>query len=635
MGDYMDSRLSEDQAMGFNTHLVGCPPCRERLTHVRKMQKVMQAAFGAETPDENQKEKTGRYLNVVTSDSMCAYAESALRAERSALGWSISARLSAAPWWFVSLALHVLIIALAGLLSLAIEPPRGSDEVVMITELRAQPAPEHEKEQSKPAESALASKLDTQPTDPAARELSDIVVPPDILAKAELGDHFETLNPDRPDTHDAYGIEDSKSFHALSGNADKAGGGGSGGVGMADLIGIGGAASKGTGGGFGGGDGLGVGAGTGAGKGSFGNRNGGGRKLMVKRNGGSKATENAVDIGLEWLARHQEADGSWNSVKYQGKPYSGTACTGLALLAFLGAGHTEKVGAYKENVQRAVAYLKSIQKENGSIIVPGDMAGYTQAIATMSMAEAAGMANIPETRAAAQRAVNYCTNIHQNGEGSERGGWRYKAKEDEDLSVSGWFIMALKSAKVARINVDTLAFEGAARFLDATVEPPKEAADPNGYRPAMYYSYQRVAKVGVGHATPNLMTIGTLCRQFMGWSREDLENSVERLVTWGGGPPTWADLAAPIGQRRGCAQLGLYQWYYATLSVFQQGGEIWKKWNEGLKTALLEHQCKNGDENGSWPPTGMYAEDWGRVGQTALSCLCLEVYYRYARQSEK
>ncbi len=33
------------------------------------------------------------------------------------------------------------------------------------------------------------------------RETSDVVVPADILAKAELGDHFETINPDVPDTH--------------------------------------------------------------------------------------------------------------------------------------------------------------------------------------------------------------------------------------------------------------------------------------------------------------------------------------------------------------------------------------------------------------------------------------------------
>jgi hypothetical protein len=73
----------------------------------------------------------------------------------------------------------------------------------------------------------------------------------------------------------------------------------------------------------------------------------------------------------------------------------------------------------------------------------------------------------------------------------------------------------------------------------------------------------------------------------------------------------------------------LYYWYYGTLCVFQQGGDVWKKWNEGLQASLLPTQCKDGDDAGSWKATGCYAEAWGRVGQTALSTLCLEVYYRY------
>ena len=73
----------------------------------------------------------------------------------------------------------------------------------------------------------------------------------------------------------------------------------------------------------------------------------------------------------------------------------------------------------------------------------------------------------------------------------------------------------------------------------------------------------------------------------------------------------------------------LYYWYYGTLCVFQQGGDLWKRWNEAMKKALVDNQRKGGDEDGSWDPVGSYSDNWGRVGQTALACLCLEVYYRY------
>ena len=266
------------------------------------------------------------------------------------------------PWWIVSVLLHVLVILLASLVSMAIELPKGEDSVVMVTELARQPELSGEKEKPKvESQNVLASNHDTPPTDPTSKEASDIVVPPDILAKAELGDHFETINPDRPDTHSAYGNPDAHMFHSVSGDPDEAGGGGMNGTGLDDLIGVGGQASPGTGGGWGGGNGTGTGVDNGAGHGSFGERNGGGRRLMVKRHGGSRATEEGVELALRWLAYHQEPDGHWDTVKYGASNKVDTAITGLSTLAFLGAGHTEKVGTWKANVTKAVSWLKSKQ----------------------------------------------------------------------------------------------------------------------------------------------------------------------------------------------------------------------------------------------------------------------------------
>ena len=525
-------------------------------------------------------------------------------------------RMSGAPWWMVSLALHILLITLAGLVSMAIQLPKGDDSVVMITELQPQLAADREKLEKKPElQDVLASNRDTPPTDPTSKQASDIVVPPDILAKAEMGDHFETINPDRPDTHSAYGVEDARSFHSLSGNADKAGGGGMGGVGMDDVVGVGGAASAGTGGGFGGGNGAGIGVGDGSGKGSFGNRNGGGRRLMVMRHGGSRATESAVDRALEWLAYHQETDGHWDAVKYGAGKKCDTFSTGIALLAFLGAGHTEKVGHWKENVQKAIAWLKSKQNDDGRILDKHDDIGYQVAVATMAMSEAAAMANIKETRDSAQKAVNYCIDKHQNGEGSEKHAWRYSAKSaTEDLSVSGWFIMALKSAKVAGLHVDPASFEGAAHFLDK-VQQAVPGADTS-YGPVVSYGY-----TGPGSG-PRTCAIGNLCRQFMGAKMEEVQGSIDYFVTKYG---------VPGQQKHGADRVDLYYYYYGTLCAFQQGGDIWKKWNEALKTELVPTQCKDGDNAGSWNPEGAHSNHWGRVGQTAMSALCLEVYYRFAK----
>jgi hypothetical protein len=377
--------------------------------------------------------------------------------------------------------------------------------------------------------------------------------------------------------------------------------------------------SSGTGGGFGGGTGTGIGLGTGSGTGSFGQRGGGGRKLMVKKHGGSPASESAVNLALRWLAYHQEADGHWDSVKYGSNGPVDTWVTSAALLAFLGAGHTEKVGEYKGNVQRAVKWLISKQAENGLVCAENDnkRVGYTVSIATMALAEAAGMSNIKETRDAAQKAVNYCTEIHQQGEGSEKGAWRYNAKSEPDISVTGWFVMALKSAKVAGLAVNHASFEGAMKFIDKC---EVKNVDPQGvdtsYGPPSRYTYQPGNKQG-----DRRCAIGNLCRQFMGWEKEKLQSSVELFVKTGGTPNRWSNHS----------HTDLYYWYYGTLCVFQQGGDIWKRWNEDMKKVLTENQSKNGDDAGSWDPMGPYSDAWGRVGQTALCCLCLEVYYRYVQ----
>ena len=132
-------------------------------------------------------------------------------------------------------------------------------------------------------------------------DAKEVVVAPEIMDKAELGDHLETINPGMPDTHSANGNPNAHIFRSESGANDTPGGSGMGGNSLEDLIGVGGGASPGTGGGRGGGHGWGGGHGTGTGvsdgpgQGSYGQRGDAGRKLRVERHGGSRASESGVD----------------------------------------------------------------------------------------------------------------------------------------------------------------------------------------------------------------------------------------------------------------------------------------------------------------------------------------------------
>ena len=512
------------------------------------------------------------------------------------------------PWWVVSALFHLLVIAFIGMVTFAIE--RHSVEACTLTSTDLQ---ERSSGIDLPTDRVLMDVLDTPPTDPAAKEPSDIKIPPDILAAVSLGDHFETVNPDGISERSAYGDTDGMLFHSVHGDIELASGGG---LASSDFTGyaIGpGGAGPGDGGGWGGGFGTGTGVDNGSGHGAFGQRRGAGRVLAIKGHGAVPAD---IQQSYIWLAAQQEPDGHWDAVKHGAEFKTDTAVTALALLAFLGAGHSEKVGTYKLNVQRAAAWLAAHQNDEGRIFDASDAGsyrggGYPHAIATLALCECHGMTGSRSTKKdAAQKAVDYCVKTQH-----PTGGWRYRPGDTPDLSVTGWHIMALKSAKVAGLHVDSNAFTQLIAFLDS-VEIKGDAQ--TSFTPASRYNYQP------GYRNPpaeyRLAAIGNLSRLFLGYHCEDLLSSIDGFIERGG-LPKWGE----DGQ-----SADLYYWYYATLCALQVGGDTWTVWDKALVRVLSGHQCRTGAEAGSWPVAGAYSREWGRVGQTAFAILCLELWPRHS-----
>jgi hypothetical protein len=356
--------------------------------------------------------------------------------------------------------------------------------------------------------------------------------------------------------------------------------------------------------------------------GCFGFRDGGGRKKAVGRFGGSEATESSVEAALRWLARHQEADGHWDVDKYMeakgGIDYStfDPGISGLALLAFLGAGYTHNTkSTFQDNVRRAVKWLVSIQKPDGTFTQKKAESHwqYNEFICCLAISEAYGMSKDGWLKETAQKSVDYVLSAQL-----PYSGWRYHPKQDSDTSVVGWATMALKSAKIAGLKVDGNAFQGIGNYLDQVTE---KAAD--GRVEVVYHPQERISG-GFETDTRCTTAIGMLCRQFMGARQED------PLVTGAGktlavNPPDWG-------------KCHFYYWYYATLAMFQQGGPEWSRWNDAMKKTLVDNQCKGPlplsdaatDKDGSWDPKCYYGARWaGRVYTTALGALTLEIYYRY------
>ncbi|MFC1479484.1 prenyltransferase/squalene oxidase repeat-containing protein [Planctomycetota bacterium] len=363
----------------------------------------------------------------------------------------------------------------------------------------------------------------------------------------------------------------------------------------------------------------------GGGSGSYGWRDGGGKRRAVGRFGGGAATESAVLAALRWFKRHQAPDGSWSYEDYSKQCKLAPPCetvdvkayqwmaekrinsaTGFALLCFLGAGHTQKAGQFRKQVADGLGFLKQAQAADGSFA----RNNYTHAIATMALAEAYGMTKAASLKEIAEKAVSICLS-RQN----EYLGWDYcNPGSRNDTSVTGWNVMAVKSAKSAGLDVGN-SFEGIKNFLDKVTPEVKGGASHPVLAGHVWYQHIKGQGGGSGHRNARLTAIGLLGRVFIG---EDTKGEMLR-----------AHGNKLLEELPDANKPDYYRTYYATLAMFQMGGVHWKKWNETMKKVLCDSQRKGGCADGSWDGVGYIGGRVGRVFTTAVGCLSLEVYYRY------
>lgn len=336
------------------------------------------------------------------------------------------------------------------------------------------------------------------------------------------------------------------------------------------------------------------------------------RQAMIRREGGTPASEAAVGKALAWLATHQRRDGSW-SFDHRVGPCQGrcgnegtskynectVAATAMALLPFLGAGQTHKEGEYKRTVERGLYFLSAnmVLGPNGADCTQAHAGGdmYSQGLAAITLCEAFAMTQDKHLYAPAQAAVNFIVYAQDPA----RGGWWYQPRAGGDTSVVGWQLMALKSGSMAGLFVPASSYRGANGFLD--LMQGDDGAS---------YGYMESAQFA---AAPATSAAGLLCRMYLGWPREHpaLAQGVEMLV------------------QRGPDPQNLYYDYYATQVVHHFGGEQWKRWNTKMRDQLVETQSQEKHEAGSWFNGDIYAAQGGRLYCTCMSAMILEVYYRH------
>lgn len=348
------------------------------------------------------------------------------------------------------------------------------------------------------------------------------------------------------------------------------------------------------------------------------------RLAAASQFGGDESTEASVEAGLRWLSLNQEPDGSWNAARHSAgretrtmeRDRAGTgakadtAMTGLSLLAFLGAGYTHAEGSYKTQVEAGLRFLINSQMPSG------DLAGlkqigntsdvfyarmYSHGMAALALAEAYAMTGDRRLVEPIQKALGYTLQAQNR----RTGGWRYQAfsvDDPGDTSQFGWQAMALLSSQNGgfTLPIDTMpkmhgfiSRVSVGRFGGLAV-----------YRPIP------------GQQPTRAMTAEALALRLMlkqPTSPEAINEAKQFLLQ----------------ELPGTGEENLYYWYYASIALFQLQDEAWPTWNNAMKSQILKTQITSGHDSGSWNPTCIWAGYGGRVYSTTMSCLCLEVYYRY------
>jgi hypothetical protein len=335
------------------------------------------------------------------------------------------------------------------------------------------------------------------------------------------------------------------------------------------------------------------------------------KSAAIRKGGGNDASEAAVAAALKWLASQQMSDGGWtfdlrrtpNPCANPGEAEKArSGATAMALLPFLGAGHTPKEGRYKDQVKRGLYFLTQTVKPVNTRFGPGaswhEPQGtmYSHGLASIAFCEAYAMTHDKTLQPYAQASVNFIAAAQ-----AADGGWRYDPGQPGDTSVVGWQIMALKSAHMGYLSVNPTTVKRSYEFLN------KVQADGGAM-----YGY---LGPGRGEATTS---IGLLCRMYLGWKKDHpaLQRGVEFL--------------SKRGPSKG-GSANMYYNYYATQVMRHWEGYEWEKWNKEMRDYLIETQAKSGAETGSWYFND--PSDHGQRGQrlytTSLATMILEVYYRH------
>ncbi|MCC9600632.1 hypothetical protein LOC67_08665 [Stieleria sp. JC731] len=342
------------------------------------------------------------------------------------------------------------------------------------------------------------------------------------------------------------------------------------------------------------------------------------KKKLLREYGGTDSSEAAVTEALKWFSRHQikagPNAGAWtfqheivcngacgNGCTKEGRAKQLNAATSLALLPFLGAGQTHIKGEFSGVVMGGLRFLVQNGKPGKERGLPyidyrGGGSMYDHGLASITLCEAYAMTGDPELAGPAQASLNFIA-LTQCADG----GWRYGIRDSNggDTSVVGWQVMALKSGHMGHLIIPQNAIQGSIAFLD------KVASDGG----SIYGYTNRVADF-----RPATSAVGLLCRMYTGWDKNHpgIQKGVQHLAKRG---VIKKDL--------------YYNYYAAQVLRHNGGKEWDKFNTELRDWLVETQDQSRGAKGSWYFPGVNHLSESGRLCLTSFATMILEVYYRH------
>ena len=336
-----------------------------------------------------------------------------------------------------------------------------------------------------------------------------------------------------------------------------------------------------------------------------------------------KQVDNSVKRGLAWLISQQNKDGAFETIEL-GQP----GVTSFCLMAFLAQGESPADGKYQQQLAAAVGFIADQQKRNGLIAtaapnttrIPrvvqkavGSSSVYNHAISALALCEVYGQCKPEQAERLTpviEKAIAATLEMQRWGPKhiQDVGGWRYldlrNRDEDSDLSIAGWHLTFLRSAKNAGFEVPDESIDAAVKYVENCFNKKRQVH--------AYIGRRRDA------CTRAMAGAGVLAMAHAGkyGSKETLASGEWILKhdfhDYNDDTPIYGAVQSEEQYHYACL--------LCTQAMFQLGGKFWEQFFPPLVDTLLANQ----QPNGAWPPETAEPQ-FGNCYSTSLCVLSLSV----------